>query len=236
MNLISEHFYDTYKKDDAEYIWQTRNSVKRIADAHRKYRKDIPGLAEKDIRIAMDEWNYWLVPYIYGELGCRYYFRDTLGVAAGLHEYFRNSDIIFMANYAQTVNVIGCIKTTKTEAGFATTGLPLMMYRQHFGTIPLEIANDNSLLDVAAALTQNKKVLTIGVVNISSEAQSLKLNLNGMKLKSKGKAWSIGDAEMMAYNNPGEEPNVVIKESKFKFTDTLTVKPASVTIFKLNIK
>ena len=53
---------------------------------------------------------------MYGELGTRYFLKDALGIAAGMHEYTRQSDIMFMANYAQTVNVIGCIKTDETDA------------------------------------------------------------------------------------------------------------------------
>ncbi len=37
----------------------------------------------------MDEWNFWHRDYAYGELGCSYERSDGLGVAAGLHEYFR---------------------------------------------------------------------------------------------------------------------------------------------------
>ena len=66
----------------------------------------------------MDEWNYWYGPNEYGELGVRYFLQDALGVAAGLHELFRQSDIFFMANYAQTVNVIGAIKTSNTAILF----------------------------------------------------------------------------------------------------------------------
>ena len=66
--------------------------------------------------------------------------RTRLGVAKGFHEYFRNSDLYFMANYAQTVNVIGAIKTTPTAASFETTGLALELYRNHFGSIPVEVA------------------------------------------------------------------------------------------------
>ena len=51
-------------------------------------------LKGKDIRICMDEWNYWYGPEIYGELGTRYFFRDAMGIAAGLNEYSKNSDII----------------------------------------------------------------------------------------------------------------------------------------------
>ncbi len=63
-------------------------------------------------------------------------------MAVGLHEFFRNSDIYFMANYAQTVNVIGAIKTTKTAAELETTGLVLKLYREKFGVIPVQINGD----------------------------------------------------------------------------------------------
>ena len=54
-----------------------------------------------------------------------------------LHEMFRNSDLFFMANYAQTVNVIGAIKTTKTAAEMEPTGLVLALYRKRFGATPV---------------------------------------------------------------------------------------------------
>ena len=93
-----------------------------MAEAHRAYRREIPALKGKDVRIALDEWNYWYGPNEYGELGTRYFLQDGLGIAAGLHELFRNSDLFFMANYAQTVNVIGAIKTTPTAAEMEATG------------------------------------------------------------------------------------------------------------------
>ena len=90
----------------------------------------------------MDEWNYWHRDYVYGELGCVYDLADGLGVAAGLHEFFRQSDLIHMAHYAQTVNVIGAIKTTRTAAEMETTGLVLQLYRAHYGQIPLRLEQD----------------------------------------------------------------------------------------------
>ncbi len=93
MNLISEHIYCKENKDVIKHTKQLANEIKRVADAHRKYRRDVNELAGKDIRIAMDEWNYWYGNYIYGELGVQYHLKDALGVATGLHEYFRNSDI-----------------------------------------------------------------------------------------------------------------------------------------------
>lgn len=65
------------------------------------------------------------------------FLKDALGIAAGLHEYARQSDLIHSAFYAQTVNVIGAIKTSRRNAAFETTGLVLALYRHQFGELPV---------------------------------------------------------------------------------------------------
>ncbi|MCU0917023.1 MAG: alpha-N-arabinofuranosidase, partial [Planctomycetes bacterium] len=204
MDMISEHFYCRSREDIAEHVQQIPSQVKRIADAHRKFRAELPSLKGKDVRIALDEWNYWYGPHVFGELGTRYFLKDALGIAAGLHEYFRNSDIIFMANYAQTVNVIGCIKTTKTAAEFDSTGIPLMLYRKHFGTIPIAVEHQAAPLDISAALTADKKALTVAVVNPTKDPAQLKLNLSALKLKGQARTWVIAGDDPLVYNQPGE--------------------------------
>ena len=104
-----------------------------------------------------------------GELGTRYCLKDALGVAAGINEYARQSDRIFMANYAQTVNVIGCIKTSKTRAALETTGLALKLYRRHFGTIPAATETAGAV-NAQAAWTEDRKTLTVSVVNPTMQA------------------------------------------------------------------
>ncbi len=142
MELLSEHTYWQSKPDVPAHVEQAVVAIRQIADAHRAYRKALPSLKGKDIRIALDEWNYWYGPNEYGELGTRYFLQDGLGAAAALHEMFRNSDIFFMANYAQTVNVIGAIKTTPTAAEMEPTGLVQQLYRARFGVTPVEVAGD----------------------------------------------------------------------------------------------
>jgi alpha-N-arabinofuranosidase len=79
MNLISEHFYVFRPNDDVvAHVQQVPQNIKRIADAHRLYRREIPSLQGKDIRISMDEWNYWYGPHVFGELGTRYFLKDAL--------------------------------------------------------------------------------------------------------------------------------------------------------------
>ncbi|NQU85882.1 MAG: alpha-N-arabinofuranosidase [Mariniphaga sp.] len=236
MDFISEHIYCRELDDVTNHIAQLENSIKNVADAHRQYRESIPGLAEKNIRIAMDEWNYWYGDYIYGELGVRYHQKDALGVAKGLHEYFRNSDIYFMANYAQTVNVIGCIKTTPTTAGFATTGLPLKLYRNEFGTIPVIIENSIEGLDISVALTEEKNQLTIAVINSTPEFASLPFEFENTKITKMGKQWIIQHNDPQVYNEPGKDPKVVIAESKLDFKNkTLEIPGYSILMVNLEI-
>jgi alpha-N-arabinofuranosidase len=236
MDLLSEHIYATGAEDSREHIGLVAKLIKDVAEAHRNYRDSIPGLAEKDIRIAMDEWNYWYGDYIYGELGVRYYHQDALGIAKGLHEYFRNSDLFFMANYAQTVNVIGCIKTTPTAAGFATTGLPLKLYRQHFGSIPVAVDTDGADLDIAAAMNENRTFLTIAIINELAEPQEVALDFGKLEVATAGTQWLIQNDDLMAYNNPGEEPAVTIEEEGISLSGKrVNVPPYAIQLIQLPI-
>ncbi len=213
MNLISEHIYCRELDTVTAHIDQIANSVKNVADAHRQYLAEIEGLKEKRIRIAMDEWNYWYGDYIYGELGVRYHHKDALGIAKGLHEYFRNSDLFFMANYAQTVNVIGCIKTTSTSAGFATTAMPLMLYRKHFETIPVKVNHSIPNVDVAAAVSEGNDILTVSMVNSGDKPVALFLEVPGAGLSEVQGSWMIQHDDPEAYNVPGQDPEVKITET-----------------------
>ena len=234
MDLISEHFYRQSREPVVEHVRQAPQAVRGIVEAHRRYREQLNSLEGKDIRIALDEWNYWYGPHVFGELGTRYFVKDALGIAAGLHEMIRNSDMFFMANYAQTVNVIGAIKTTRTAAAFETTGLVLKLYRKHFGTVPVAVDGELYDLDVAAAWTADKKALTIGVVNPTEVAYDVELTVNGATLTGAGRAWHIAHKDPLAYNHPGAKPKVTIKENPLtQSAKKLTVPPYSANIYTL---
>ncbi|MFH0943644.1 MAG: alpha-L-arabinofuranosidase C-terminal domain-containing protein [Planctomycetota bacterium] len=236
MELVSEHFYKGMQPGLAGHVLQIPDAVRQIAEAHRKYRKEIPALAGKDIRVALDEWNYWYGPHVFGELGTRYHLKDALGIAAGLNEYIRNSDIYFMANYAQTVNVIGCIKTSKTAASFATTGLALKLYRAHFGSIPVAVETERPL-DIAAAWTFDRRTLTVAIVNPTLNPLEIPATIQGARFTGHGRRYEIAGGDPNAYNEPGQEPHVTIVETTVTgFGDTFAVAPCSVTLFVLEVE
>jgi alpha-N-arabinofuranosidase len=234
MDLMSEHFYSGEKKDLVAHVRQIPDAIRAKVNAHRRYRQQLDVLKGKDIRLAMDEWNYWYGPHVFGELGTRYFMKDAFGIAAGLHEYIRQSDLVFMANYAQTVNVIGSIKTSKTAAAFETTGLVLKLYRQHFGTLPVASAAE-APFDVAAAWTADRKLLTVAVVNPTLEKRDVALKVEGARLLGEGRRWQIAHEDPLAHNDPGKAPKVAIEEVKISEAPTrLWIAPCSVSIYALN--
>lgn len=218
MDMISEHFYAgrlPWTKSprfpiDA-VIRQMADLVRQKAEWHRKTQAAMPKLKGKKIPIAMDEWNYWHRDYVYGELGCEYDLADALGIAAGLHEFYRQTDIIHAATYAQTVNVIGAIKTNKTAAEMESTGLVLQIYRKHYGQVPVKIQGEFGKLDVEAALTEDGKFLTIGVVNPTDQPYSF--DLQKIDLSKAKSYWVTGDSEF-SKNTPGKPRQVDIVERK----------------------
>lgn len=234
MDLLSEHFYVQERPNVIEHIELVPNAIRHVANVHRQYRKDFPELQGKDIRIAMDEWNYWYGPHVFGELGTRYFMKDGLGIAEGLHEYYRNSDIFEMANYAQTVNVIGCIKTSQTNAQFETTGLVLKLYRNEYGEIPYKVEAPRPF-DVAAATTADGKYLTVAVVNPTDQATKFKFDAE-LKLAQNAKRFEIANSDPQAYNDPNSEQKIDIVESAVEnVQEGITLAPLSVTLLKIEI-
>ncbi len=238
MDDISEHFYVGEKPGLLSHVSQVPEQVRRIAEAHRNYRKTIPTLKMKEVPVALDEWNYWYGPDLYGEIGTRYFLKDALGIAEGFNEYARQSEIYMMANYAQTVNVIGAIKTSKTAAQFDTTGLVLKLYRRHFGTIPVEVTGAPEPLDVMACWKDDAKTaLTVSIVNPARTEKTLRIDFGTLKVGETATLRLITGNDPQLYNEPGKPPAVVIQERPgVKFGKKVTVPPISVSIFEVAVR
>jgi alpha-N-arabinofuranosidase len=238
MDLISEHFYVQHKPGLLSHVNQAPAEVRRIAEAHRKYRATIPNLKAKPVPVALDEWNYWYGPHVYGELGTQYFLEDALGVAAALNEYARQSDVYFMANYAQTVNVIGAIKTSKTAAVLDATGVILALYRHHFGTVPVAVTGAPEPLDVMACWKdETKRVLTLSIVNPTKRQMTLRIDTGKLKLPKTARFFLVGGLDPRACNVPGQPPQVSVHETEAApFGRTVMVPPISVSLYEIAVR
>ena len=242
MTYISEHFYrgrlpwqKNERNDLTAHVVELKDAIRHKAEGHLKLQPTLPQLHGRIVKVSMDEWNYWHREYIYGELGCRYDLADGLGVAEGLNEFYRQTKIIEMAFYAQTVNVIGAIKTSKTAAEMETTGLTLEMYQHHYGTIPLVLPETSGPVDVAAALSEDKKHLTVSVVNPTNATATVHLTLAGHAALSPAKRWSISGRDEHLYNAPGEPPRVQIQENDHVDGNALEVPALGCAVFDVPI-
>jgi alpha-N-arabinofuranosidase len=142
-----------------------------------------------------------------------------------------------MANYAQTVNVIGCIKTNTTHSVFDATGQILKLYRHKFGFIPVKISGETRPLNIGATLTSGDDTLTLSVVNPTWETIEFPLSITGNHTLADIETWRVTSPDDMSTNEPGREPSVKIAGPELaKITSKLKVGPASITIFRIPLK
>jgi alpha-N-arabinofuranosidase len=134
------------------------------------------------------------------------------------------------------VNVIGCIKTTKTDAFFDATALPLLLYRREFGTTPLAVTTSHRellALDVSAARTEDGSAVTIGAVNPNGEPQKLRLKLTGLRAGRQAKVWRIAGDNPQAFNTADREAIAIREEPSVAFGDDMTIPPYSVNLYRV---
>jgi alpha-N-arabinofuranosidase len=143
-----------------------------------------------------------------------------------------------MANYAQTVNVIGAIKTSKTAAVLDTTGVILALYRKRFGTIPVAVGGAPEPLDVMACWKDDSKtVLTLSIVNPTKSAVTLRLDAGDLALPKNARLFLVGGLDPRACNVPGQEPRVAVHETAdAPFGRTITVPPISVSLYEIGVR
>jgi len=129
------------------------------------------------------------------------------------------------------------------------------MYRDHYGSIPVEVTgsspqpppqypaggdqpkvnagSDTFPLDVAAALSNDRKTLTVAVVNPTESAQHLNLSFKGVELTGKGHLWRMAPSSINASIVVGQKPEVQVEAQGLdNMPDTATIPPISVNIYE----
>ncbi|RFM32903.1 alpha-L-arabinofuranosidase C-terminal domain-containing protein [Chitinophaga silvisoli] len=140
---------------------------------------------QKPVKIALDEWGIWESGGTgdYG-LEVKYNWNHALGVATFFNIFHRHADIIGMATWAQTVNVLAPIMTDKDRLYLQTIFYPMMMYRNLCGDKSVGVKVEgpsfegNPSLDVSATI--GGETLTLAIVNRDPQQDiDISLNKNG---------------------------------------------------------
>lgn len=258
--VLSEHFYplpgsafdvntQQFERVDDPLVDRVRrvaNRVRCTIEAWEEYRRRMPHLKDKNIKIAIDEWTG----------GWRDFFA-SLCAAEGLHEIFRYSDIIKMSGYTAASSLVDYDRADST---YSTTGLVFKLYREHFGTIPVAVTgnspqqevkgtvgvdkpavsssgSDTYPLDVVAALSEDKSRLTIAIVNPTEDEQEIAVNFQGAELLNECRMWQLAADSINARNVVGREPDVEIVESSLEeLPRVLKVAPISISLYEFQLK
>ncbi len=231
MDYISDNFYRRGSDDLFNHAKSMAAVVRYITDTYRGYRVSLPSLKDKEIPLILDEWGYWKGKRRYGEIGTQYVLEDAPGIALVLHEVFRNSDLIPIAHYAQAVNALGAIKTSKTSATFDVPGLILKLYRNHMGSLPIRVDGVDVPLDVFASLSEDKRFLTVSIINPTEYRQKIKVDIHPSSIDGEFESYVITSKNRKDYNEPGKEPMVTIQiQTVTSLPDIYEIQPVSVTL------
>jgi alpha-N-arabinofuranosidase len=247
-----------YVKVDEPLVARARklaNGVRAVIEAWGEYQRRFPNLDMNRYPIALDEWvSEWT-----GERGKRapgYSMFAPLACAQAMQEMFRHSNMFIISAYTAAPQLLAI---SKTDATVHPIGLMFELYRRHFGTIPVEVTgnspqhdvkgtvwvdkgkvssgSDTYPLDAAAALTADKKTLTVALVNPTESEQQIDVAVPGATAGSKGRVWRIAGNELTDDNEPGKPLMVNIVEGPpAEMPGRLTVPKLSISIYELPLR
>jgi alpha-N-arabinofuranosidase len=263
MDMLSEHFYSTSgKRTDLQtgekvdvgpqslIEWERApaTQVRSKYEHYQEYLKRIPELKAKPVPISLDEWAYIGAP--------PNSYKVVPAYAWAFHEMFRHSDLYQLGAFTFATAMIS---EDRTDAVLNPTGLLFKMYRDHFGTIPLQVSGDSPQpkpiypaggdqpavnpgsdtypLDVNAAFSDDRRTLTFAVLNPSDSEQQLQLAIDGVKLASQGRIWRMAPSSVDATITVGQKPGVEVQEQELtSMPNAIAVPPFSVNIYSFAVQ
>lgn len=205
---------------------------------------------ERDIPIAVDEWNVWYRVFNEGKLEEVYNLEDALVVAMHFNTFFRHAKHVTMANIAQIVNVIAPIMTTSDDMVLQSTFHPFELYASTAGDTALDVAWDGDtfstpefdalrVLDVSATLDSASKRLAVYLVNRSEHAaQSTTIELQRGRFADAGELHVINGPDVKAANTFATPNQVGVHTARVEAggsTLTLELEPHSVTALVIDV-
>jgi alpha-L-arabinofuranosidase len=222
------------------------NRVRTKAEAWEEYLRRFPAIKDRKIFVAMDEWSCPAGSAL----------RTDLSQAWVFHEMFRHTD--FMKMSAHTM-AWASINYNRTDSQLNSTGLLFKLYRDHYGTAPVEVTGNSPQpppkwpvggdqpktnagsatypLDVASAWSGDRKFLTVAVLNPSDSVQRLGVSFQGVQLAGTGRVWRVTSPDPAATDALGRKPAVDIVEAPVnEVPTTLSIPPLSIHLYEFAVR
>ena len=263
LDWVSEHAYCTsgqlFDFQQGKYVdvpseslveWSRglANRVQAKYENYEDYLNRIPGLQQRQVPVSLDEWAYRGI--------ARDSYKPVLAYAWMFHELFRHTDVFKMAAFTFATS---CLTANRTEAGLNPVGLMFKLYRDHFGTVPVEVTGDSPQpppqypvggdqpkinagsdtypLDVVAAWSNDRKTFTVAVLNPTESKRELAVSFKGVELAGPGHLWRLAPSNVDATIRVGQPPQVKIEEHPLDAVPAvLTIVPISVNIYEFAVR
>jgi alpha-L-arabinofuranosidase len=183
---------------------------------------------ERRIKLLIGEWGVWHAesPRL-GLFWQQSALRDAVSAALTLDIFHRHADRVWMANLAQTANVLQAPLLTEPETGrlvCTPTYHVFALYKSHRGGQSLRAELPGGL---SGSASQQGPVLTLSVVNASpTEAVTATLPV------ARGTAKVLTHATLTAHNT-FDAPDTVTPQTQEVTGAEWTFPPASITVFQL---
>jgi len=229
-----------------EWVRHPSNRVHLKAEEWQEYEQRFPAMVKKKIFLSNDEYAYSGGPTD---------LKLAMAYGMVLNEMMRHTDFWRMSAFTMGVSTMDY---TPTAAVLNTNGLLFKLYRDHLGTIPVALTGNSPQpaplyppggdqpktsagsptypLDMIAALTPDRKFLTIAVVNATETPQPFDLNLTGMRLTGNGTDWQMTGTTPEAANHVGQPAQVAVKKIDLgPVSREVTVAPISVNVYRFPV-
>jgi alpha-N-arabinofuranosidase len=248
----TDHAYVNVDQTTLEYARFAADVVHRKAEEWQGYQQRFPAMLDKKTFLSVDEYAYFG-----GGFGRGPNLKLALAYAMIFNEMLRHTDFLTMSAHTMGVSTLDI---TPTAAALNANGLLFELYGDHlgWGSLPVAVSGNSPQpppkypvggdqprtnsgsptypLDMVAALSADRKYLTLAVVNATESVQPFGLNVAGVRLAGKSTLWQMTGKDLDAANRVGQQPQVETKELEIgEVPQTLSVAPFSVNVYRFPV-
>jgi len=208
---------------------------------------------QEPLKIAVDEWGIWDLNSGKGkgdyQMEYSYNWAQALAVGKFLNLFQRNADLIGLATWAQTVNVLAPVMTSKEGSYCQTIYTPLQAYQRYTlqQNLPIEVTSPVlgktlKTIDATASISEDQKEIVVTVLNLS-EKEIMPTHINFINLAG-NKQMQLTEhisytAPSLESTNDGDMNCVMETKNKmmqnFKNGFEIKLKPASINFFRFKV-
>ncbi len=242
--------FDKIHQTTLQYARYPANIVRSKAEEWHGYQHRFPAMLQKKTFLSIDEYAYFG-----GSFGRPPDLKQTLAYGMLFNEMLRHTGFLTMAAHTMGTSTLSFNRTAST---LNALGLLFKMYSDNFpGSIPVAVSGNSPQpapkyppapdqpsvnsgsptypLDLFAALSPDRKFLTVSVVNATGVARPLDLRVTGTRLAGPATLFQLTAPSLEAADQVGHPPQVNIRRvSLGNAPQALRVAPYSVNIYRLS--